>query len=174
MLESRHVIGLFGILLLFSALFFALGFKMGQSQTEGIALASPRNGVIDPLVTPRPLPGKHPSGGDVPSTPAPRTSETPSLKNNPGWDFHETESPVDHNSKIETSANSAPPPRSAPAVVKNTAAVSATRSKSSPAAPPAPAYALQVAALKSQADAVDLAKSLQKRKFPAFVFAAPG
>jgi cell division septation protein DedD len=39
---------------------------------------------------------------------------------------------------------------------------------------PAGAYTLQVAALTKEADALELAARLQKKKFPAFVLSPPG
>jgi cell division septation protein DedD len=52
----------------------------------------------------------------------------------------------------------------------------ATGSKSSPnpAAISGGSYLLQVAALKKEADALDLARQLQKKKFPAFVLSPQG
>ena len=35
MLESRHVIGLFLLMLVFSGVFFALGYVMGRNQYDG-------------------------------------------------------------------------------------------------------------------------------------------
>ena len=35
MLEGRHVIGLFMLMLLFSGVFFTLGYVMGRSQYDG-------------------------------------------------------------------------------------------------------------------------------------------
>src|ERR1700749_596572 len=84
-LEGRHVIGLFVLILMFSALFFALGFKMGQSQTDVIAgVKLPKIGVADPLVTPRPLHGKHATG--VSPQKPPQASERPAeTPENPAW-----------------------------------------------------------------------------------------
>src|SRR5579872_1864971 len=44
-LESRHVIGLFLLMLVFSGVFFALGYVMGRSQYDGQvrAASTPRN-----------------------------------------------------------------------------------------------------------------------------------
>jgi cell division septation protein DedD len=188
-LEGKHVIGLFVIILLFSALFFSLGFKMGQSQYDGNVFASPRNGVIDSLVTPRPLPGKHNNGVTSNSAPAP-TADSDSPDSIPGWGTHVDETSA--TPRGETAKNVAPTKavpanvpknvmqqtHTAPAVVKNTAVVSVSRNKPAPAlaAPvlPAGSYTLQVAALKSEADAIDLAKNLQKRKFWAFVLPPQG
>jgi cell division septation protein DedD len=170
-LEGRHVIGLFVLILLFSALFFALGFKMGQSQTDVMAgIKLPKIGVADPLVTPRPLPGRHTNG--VAPQEAPQVSERPAeTAENPAWKIHEPE-----NSAVRPGHVAAPnpvvPQHGAPSVVKTTAApVSAPPRNKTSSAPfvPTGSYTLQVAALRSRDDALDLSRNLQKRKFPSFV-----
>jgi cell division septation protein DedD len=171
-LEGRHVIGLFVLILLFSALFFALGFKMGQSQTDVIAgIKLPRIGVADPLVTPRPLPGKHTNG--VAPQDAPPASERPTESpDNPAWKIREPENTAARPSHVDTPPNPVAPQHSAPAMVKTTAApVSAPPHNKASSVPfvPTGSYTLQVAALRSRDDALDLSKNLQKRKFPSFV-----
>jgi cell division septation protein DedD len=171
-LEGRHVIGLFVLILLFSALFFALGFKMGQSQTDVIAgIKLPKIGVADPLVAPRPLPGKHTNG--VAPQEAPQASERPAeTPDNPAWKIHEPENTAVRPGHVDAPVNLVAPQHSAPAVVKSTAApVSAPPHNKTSSAPfvPTGSYTLQVAALRSRDDALDLSKNLQKRKFPSFV-----
>jgi cell division septation protein DedD len=169
-LEGRHVIGLFVLILMFSALFFALGFKMGQSQTDVIAgIKLPKIGVADPLVTPRPLPGKHTNG--VAPQETPQTSERPAeIPENPAWKIHEPENTAVRPNNVDASPNPAVTQHSAPAVVKTAAPAAAPHNKTS-SAPfvPTGSYTLQVAALRSRDDALDLSKNLQKRKFPSFV-----
>ena len=178
-LEGRHVIGLFVLILMFSALFFALGFKMGQSQTDVIAgIKLPRIGVSDPLVTPRPLPGKHTNGVAPQETPqvSGRPIETPE---NPAWKIHEPENTAvrpDHVDAVRpdysgASPNPAVAQRSAPTVKTTATPVPASSRNKTSSAPlvPTPSYTLQVAALRSRDDALDLSKNLQKRKFPSFV-----
>ena len=171
-LESRHVIGLFVLILLFSALFFALGFKMGQSQTDVIAgVKLPKIGVADPLVTPRPLPGKHTNGVAPQETPqsSDRPAETPE---NPAWKIHEPENTAVRPNHVDGSPSPAVSQRSAPAVVKTTTApVAAPAHNKTSSVPfvPTGSYTLQVAALRNRDDALDLSRNLQKRKFPSFV-----
>jgi cell division septation protein DedD len=193
-LEGKHVIGLFVIILLFSALFFSLGFKMGQSQTDVQAGTKPKGG-FDSSITPRPLTGKHPNGGVTPDADEPPPTETDSRDSIP-WSTHQNETSATPRS--ETAKNIAPtsvppaktapaslpknvmqPAHPAPALVKNTAVVTASRNKSIPAPASTPvvpvgSYTLQVAALKSEADALDLANNLRKRKFQAFVLPPQG
>jgi cell division septation protein DedD len=174
-LEGRHVIGLFVIILLFSGLFFALGFVMGKSQYDGKVLADrlPKNGFVDPFDPPKPLPGKH-GNGNVDGVSAAKPAPIPasdSTNKNPAWDTHDFDNGKKDSGRLEPST---PSPvvaqRNPPAAVKNTAvAVNSHGKPTSTPFIPTGAYILQVAALKSQSDALDLALRLQKQKFPAFV-----
>ena len=171
-LESRHVIGLFLLMLLFSVIFFTLGYVMGRNQYDGQVRAStaPRDGVYDPLVAPKPLPGRHGnSASQVTVTGSAKTPPNdPAVQNNPGWDVREFASPKNEMNRLEPAAASAPVSKNSSVAVKNTSAVTA---RANPKAPllPAGSYTLQVAAVTNQADALDLAARLQKKKFPAFV-----
>lgn len=169
-LESRHVIGLFLLMLLFSGIFFTLGYVMGRNQYDGQVRASnaPRDGVVDPLVAPKRLPGKSGiSASQVTVTGSVKTPVNDTPQNNPGWDVHEFETPKKEIEHLQPVAS--PAQKAAPASVKNTAAVSAPRANAKAPLVPIGSYTLQVAALKNQADALDLAARLQKKKFPAFV-----
>jgi cell division septation protein DedD len=168
-LEGRHVIGLFVLILLFSGLFFALGFVMGRGQYNSNVLADrlPKNGVFDAFTTPKPLPGKH--ANNTPPSPA-QTPPSETKPSNPGWDVHEFDGAKNQNDRLQTPVKDPIPQRNPPAAVKNTAATVTPRN-TPVSAPPIPSgmFGLQVAALKSQTDAIDLAARLQKKKFPAFV-----
>jgi|SRR5271163_2615785 len=174
-LEGRHVIGLFVLILLFSGLFFALGFVMGRSQYDGKVLADhlPKNGVFDAFEAPKPLPGKHGNGnvdGASKSAPAPVSPDSKS-SGNPAWGAHDFDSAPRDSDRLEPATPSpAVSQKNPPASVKNTAVAVSPRGKPT-GAPfiPTGAYTLQVAALKNQADALDLAARLQKQRFPAFV-----
>jgi cell division septation protein DedD len=171
-LESRHVIGLFLLMLLFSGIFFTLGYVMGRNQYDGQVRAStaPHDGVYDSLVAPKPLPGKHGNAASqVTVTGSAKTpSSDPAGQNNPGWDVREFETPKNETNRLEPAAASAPVQKNSSAAVKNTSAVTA-RANPKPPLVPAGSYTLQVAAVTNQADALDLAARLQKKKFPAFV-----
>jgi len=178
-LESKHVIGLFVLILLFSGLFFSLGFFMGRGQYDGSVLADhlPKNGVFDALTAPKPLPGKHPTAA-TPQPARPNAGESPAGEtkpNNPSWDVHEFDGGKNQNDRLQTPASDPAPQRNSAVSVKNTSVTVPPRGKTS-AAPlvPSNAFTLQVAALKSQADALDLASRLQKKKFPAFVLSPQG
>src|ERR1700676_2388777 len=50
-LESRHVIGLCLLMLVFSAIFFTLGYVMGRNQYDGqVRAASTQHDVPDPII----------------------------------------------------------------------------------------------------------------------------
>jgi cell division septation protein DedD len=172
-LEGRHVIGLFVLILLFSGLFFALGFFMGRGQYNGDVLADhlPKNGILDPFSPPKPLPGKHPSS----VTPAARTPASDTNPSDPGLDPHEFDGAKHQNDRLQTPVSDPAPQKTPPAVVKNTSAPVPPRNVPANAPViPSGTFTLQVAALKSQADALDLASRLQKAKFPAFVMTPQG
>jgi len=174
-LEGRHVIILFVIILLFSGLFFTLGFVMGRNQDDGNVLADrlPKIGALDPFTAPKPLPGKHPNAAATP-TPV-QTPPSDAKPNNPSWDVHEFDGAKNQNDRLQTPASNPAPQRNSPAVIKNTSAPVAVASRNNPAAVPmipSGSVTLQVAALKNQNDAFDLATRLQKQKFPAFVVTA--
>src|SRR5277367_2385087 len=96
-LEGRHVIILFVIILLFSGLFFTLGFVMGRNQYDGNVLADrlPKIGGLDPFTAPKPLPGKHPNAAAPPAQ-APPSETKPS---NPSWDVHEFDGAKNQNDR---------------------------------------------------------------------------
>src|SRR6267154_2193225 len=134
-LESRHVIGLFLVMMLFSAGFFTLGYLMGRDQ----------------------------SGGQV------RAATPP----NSDWEFYhagDNKKPEDRLRPVATG----PPPaqKNVPVLVKTTAAPrkagGSSKTRNAPLIPGG-AYTLQVAAVTKEADALELAARLQKKKFPAFV-----
>src|SRR5579864_4018853 len=166
-LESRHVIGLFLLMLLFSGVFFTLGYVMGRNQYDGQvrAASNPRT------LLPAPVPIK-PDRGDSAARHATDTrreadpSTDPNAQPNSDWSFYNAgkSSSPDDNFKPAT-----PAPRTIPAAAKSRGA----RPAAGPAIP-AGSYTLQVAALRRESDALTLAGHLQKKKFPAFVVSPQG
>jgi cell division septation protein DedD len=165
-LESRHVIGLFMLMLLFSGVFFTLGYVMGRNEYDNPVRAStdffkkPENSVFH----------KTDANSKRTSAPAPATAPTDTAAPpNSDWEFYHA------GDKKKTEDHLKPPAsarKNAPVLVKTTVpARSAGRSSKAPSAPliPGGAYTLQVAALRKEADAMELATRLQKKKFPAFV-----
>jgi len=169
-LESRHVIGLFMLMLLFSGVFFTLGYVMGRSQYDGQVRAS-----VEPHAKPEPTAsGKSEPASKRANKAAPTVTpvDTASPKD-PDWEFYhagDSKKPEDHLRPVATASPSTP--NSAPAVVRTSApskTASTTAKTSNAPLVSGGAYTLQVAALTKESDALDLATRLQKKKFPAFV-----
>src|SRR5262249_45835202 len=73
-LESKHVIGLFMLMLVFSGVFFALGFVMGRNQYDGQVRAAGPNPRATPQPAGTPRPGHPPK---TPTPPKPQPQKTP-------------------------------------------------------------------------------------------------
>jgi DedD protein len=169
-LESRHLVGLFLLLVVIFGVVFTLGYLMGRSQYDSKVRAAV--GV--------------PPGFDAPAAPAsaisraqpePENAQVP--KKNSDWDFYHSADPqaaADHLQPPSKPATASTPRAAAP----KTAIASPKTAK--PAKPssdttgpliPKGAIMLQVAAVLHQDDALALAQALQQKKFPAFVI-TPG
>ena len=173
MLESRHVIGLFMLMLLFSGVFFTLGYVMGRNEYDSPVRAS-TDFFKKPQIS---VPPKTDVSSKRTNTPAPATPPTDTAAPpNSEWEFYH----AGDNKKTEDhlkSVTSAPARKSAPMLVRTTAPPRTSGSSSkTPNAPliPGGAYTLQVAALTKEADALELATRLQKKRFPAFVVSPQG
>jgi len=180
-LEGRHVIGLFMLMLLFSGVFFTLGYVMGRNQYDGqVRAATTGNSAFD-AVLPKPAAAAKRSEKISQVAQPKETSAAP----NSDWEFYNAGKPktTEDHLKLASSVGSH---KALPAVAKGDApakpldasAKSATPSKSNNAPVSAPmsagSYTLQVAALTKEADAFDLASRLQKKKFPAVVLTPQG
>ncbi len=170
MLESRHVIGLFMLMLLFSGVFFTLGYVMGRNQYDGqVRAATDLHGRPVNPVLPKPESVlKHGSNG----APAEKPADTATPPNS-DWEFYHAgdskkpedrlkplpPAPAAQNKNVPVLVKNTPPPRTSGSPPKMTIAPLI----------PGGAYTLQVAALTKEADAMDLATRLQKKNFPAFV-----
>jgi cell division septation protein DedD len=165
-LEGRHVIGLFFLMLLFSGVFFTLGYVMGRNQYDGQvrAATSPRTrAAVD--AAPKSDPAVKPSPGTAASAPTSDTAAPPSSD----WEFYRTRDSKPGENRLKP----APAAKTLTAAARNNqpSKPANTSSKTILSAPVIPdgTYSLQVAALTREADALDLATRLQKKKFPAFV-----
>ena len=161
MLESKHVIGLFMLMLVFSGVFFTLGYVMGRSQYDGQVRAEGRSFGSGPRsVQPKPEPVAK-SNSRLPSDPS---SDVPSQPDS-DWTYYKSARSSTPEENLKP-VSSAPPARPvSPAKGRN--------AKSS-AAQLSGGYMLQVAALRRESDAQALAVHLQKKKFPAFVASPRG
>jgi cell division septation protein DedD len=170
-LEGKHVIGLFLLMLLFSGVFFSLGYVMGRNQYNAQVRAETTNSrTTEPAYVPK----NDPSAKKRSVTPDGDLGTDPSSSDKI-WNYAHTSSP----SKNEPRLDAAPKPTTvaAPAIIVNPQAsvppppATVKTNKNSVGAPliPRNALILQVAALTKQDDALDIASSLQKRHFAAYV-----
>ena len=178
-LESRHLVGLFLGVVLLCGVFFTLGYVMGRTQYGGAVHAADgfNSNVPSASVSPK-------------SKSAPNAKPAPAPPDNAGWDFYDNKKAA--NDHLE----SAPAPATATPATKSPASVPAVATKSNSAPPPAatktvaapapkqparfqpPALnknsiVLQVAAVKLQRDALEMADAIQQKKFPSFVATSP-
>jgi len=173
-LESKHVIGLFLLMLLFSGVFFTLGYVMGRNQYDGQVRAA-SNGIGQaekaPILKADPAPKK--IAGQPPAT----ESDPATSSGNTDWEFYGNNKPAKSEPRLEP----APKTPAATPVSKPANAVAkaepqpipavAKSPRSTASAPPLPsgAVVLQVAALLKQEDALAIAGGLQKKHYTAFV-----
>lgn len=165
-LEGRHVIGLFFLMLLFSGVFFTLGYVMGRNQLDGqVRAASTRAADAE---QPLKQDSAAKQGKSFVSSPDNSAAPSDSGAAPPAseWEFYragDKNTPNDH-------LKPAPAASSAKAVATSAkATVPATAARNSGPVIPRGSYLLQVAALRSESDALSLASDLRKKKFPAFV-----
>ena len=167
-LESRHVIGLFMLMLLFSGVFFTLGYVMGRNQFDGQVRAASNPRTLQPTpVAPKSDPSARRSN-ETRRVSDPATGVNSQPKSD--WSFY-------NSGKSSSPDDNLKPAWSLPAPTSRTVPTSAKGrgGKSTPApAIPANSYTLQVAALRRESDAMSLATHLQKKKFPVFVVSPQG
>jgi septal ring-binding cell division protein DamX len=176
-LEGRHVIGLFLAVILLSGLFFTLGYVMGLHQSEAEASADNLPAKPELRNTANPESVSKRAQKTTPAGPPTDTGKPDSSE----WEFyHAGEKNKNEDLLKPAPAVTRPQPKSDPVMVKAPAPRSATPGSSQPAkgsnvpAAPANGYSLQVAAMNREADALDLAKLLQKKRFPAYVLSPHG
>jgi cell division septation protein DedD len=173
-LESRHLAGLFLLLVVIFGVVFTLGYMLGRSQydTKLRAATTGSSGANSPAEASSSRAKRNPEAGE--NLPAQKSAD---------WDFYhsgEPKSGVDHlqpaaappifaKSVAESNSASAAKPSAAP--VKPAKVAKHGKSPAPLDAPliPKGAVMLQVAAVQSQGDALALAQALQEKKFPAFV-----
>jgi cell division septation protein DedD len=170
-LEGRHVIGLFMLMLLFSGVFFTLGYVMGRNQYDGqVRAATNLRGLPDSTILPKPEVAPKPSNRK--SAPEPQAdAATPA---NSDWEFYH----AGDSSKTDDHLKPAVNPSQMPAVGKNgnsTRQLNAA-SKTNVAGPLSAGggTSLQVAALTKESDAMALANTLRRKNFPTFVQSPQG
>jgi cell division protein FtsN len=174
-LESRHLVILFLSVVLLCGVFFTLGYVMGHTQYG----AAPVHADVPTHPTPTPLqpkrfaPSSSPRETSTPATSAksPCDSSWDNCTNNPPEEKPvATPTPSKSKPKAEPIPNAKVSGPTTPVPMPGAAA----KSSPSPAKTAAPTVSkngiiLQVAAVKQQRDAMQMADELMKKKFPAFV-----
>ena len=169
-LESRHVIGLFLLMLVFSAVFFTLGYVMGRNQYDGqVRAANTKHDVPDAIV-------KKSDGGLKHATSAPTTATPVPEESNPNsdWGSDSSDKPKETGDHLKPVAPLAVSPSAKTAPQNNGNSKPVPAVFESPKPLQSGGYTLQVMAVRRESDALDLAKRLQKNKFPAFVLTPQG
>jgi cell division septation protein DedD len=173
-LEGRHVIGLFFLMLLFSGVFFTLGYVMGRNQLDAQVRAASTHGndtLLPVKAEPSAKPNKSPVSTPGNTDPATDAGTPPSSE----WEFYragDKNSSNDH-LKPTLAAPSSPQPKAITTSAKSPAPSAGHATVAAPAIPRG-SYLLQVVALRTESDAVSVANDLRKKKFPAFVQAPQG
>src|SRR5271166_2556256 len=109
-LEGKHVIGLFLLMLLFSGVFFTLGYVMGRNQYDGQVRAAMTNSrTRDTVVS-----AKSESASKRPATAEPAENESDPATSAAGksdWEFYNNSTPEKPEPRLEPAGT---PPASAP------------------------------------------------------------
>lgn len=164
MLEGRHVIGLFMLMLLFSGLFFTLGFVMGRNQYDGqVRAATNLRGFPDSDV----LPKTDVTVKNSKRKSAPDTQTSAEAPPNSDWEFYHAGDSNKADDHLKPVASPTAPAGKNSAIMKQVNASART----AVSAPPneGGGVNLQVAALTKKADALALANTLRKKNFPTVV-----
>ena len=170
-LEGRHVIGLFMLMLLFSGVFFTLGYVMGRNQYDGqVRAATNLRGLPESTVLPKPEVAPKPSNRK--SAAAPEADAVAPA--NSDWEFYHAGDSGKTDDRLKAVIN----PSQVPAVGKTNSSTKQVNaaSKTSVATPlnAGGGTSLQVAALTKESDAMALANTLRKKGFPTFVQSPQG
>ena len=189
-LESRHLVGLFMLLVVIFGVVFTLGYLMGRSQYDSglrAAIGKPPDDeppAASPALKSKGKPQRPETGasssyalnGSREASSPPKESAPPAPKNS-DWDFYHSAEPKtteDRLQPVKKTVAAAQP--AAPKPVAVPAKPSTPPKTSIPAGTPLVANGaimLQVAAVQREGDAMALAQALQQKKFPAFVI-TPG
>ncbi len=166
-LESRHLVGLFFLLVVIFGVVFTLGYLLGRNQYD----TKLRSALGKPAASDEPQ--------GAPSAPASEKATdrpAPPAGGKPDWEFYHAAEPKAVQGHLEsakptvaTAQPTAPKlAASEPAAPKPAAAQKPSSALKAPVIPKG-SFTLQVAAMKRESDALALAHALQTKKFPAFV-----
>jgi DedD protein len=166
-LESRHLVGLFLLLVVIFGVVFTLGYLMGRSQYDSNVRAAVG---VPPGTEERAAPA---AAKSKTTRSEPEDAQIP--KKNSDWDFYHSADPQSASDHLQpppkSSVQSAPPASGSglAATPSKTAKPSKPSSAANGPLIPKGAVMLQVAAVLHQDDALALAQALQQKKFPAYV-----
>jgi DedD protein len=161
-LESRHLVLLFLSVVLLCGVFFTLGYVMGHTQYTGAVHAA--DAPAKPTPSSAASARNKETSQPVPAADPDWTSYDPTKKNT---DTRIEPAPKPVSKSVPPALNSKP--ATVPVSAKAPAPSAKQPSKYAPPALAKNAIVLQVAAVKQQRDALEMADELQKKKFPAFV-----
>ena len=156
-LESRHLIGLFLGVVLLCGVFFTLGWVMGHTQPGGGAVHAA---------------GSPPRESASSTNPANASNQAPPgtpQAESPEWDFYPSKKPAEKPAATVPVTKTASQPVGPASVPRGISTPVSPPARYQPPRIPHGAIVLQLAALKSEADALALTDALQQKKFPAFV-----
>ncbi len=170
MLESRHLVGLFLLLVVIFGVVFTLGYLMGRSQFDPKLRAT----VGSPPGSEAPPAPAASSGAKSKAKQEPEDAQVP--KKSSDWDFYHSADPQASADHLQPPPKLAPTPAPAkPATAPKPATVTASKSAAKPEKPsagagdpliPRGAIMLQVAAVLHQDDALALGASPAAEKIP--------
>ncbi len=162
MLESRHLVGLFMLLVVIFGVVFTLGYLLGRSQYDTKVRAAPG-------APPESKPATAPAVTKAKPEPQPEIAQV--APQNSDWDFYHSADPQASADHLQPPPKPLPVARSVPkpaAVAKNAKPARSSLGSDGSLIPKGTVM-LQVAAVLHQDDALALAQALQQKKFPAFV-----
>ena len=163
-LESRHVIGLFLLMLVFSGVFFTLGYVMGRSQYDSQVRAASTSDRVGPGILSKPEAAAKKGTAHSVSEPS---SDVPSQPDS-DWTFYKAAKSKEPEENLRPIVpTGATKPGSASSHGKNARSAGASTASGG-------GYMLQVAALRTASDALALSEHLKKKNFPAFVASPQG
>jgi cell division protein FtsN len=162
-LEGRHLVGLFLLLVVIFGVVFTLGYMLGRSRYDARLRAAILKS-SEPAATASP---------DKPETAREEGPQTGILQHSADWDFYRSAEPNPSEDHLQPpkKKKTAPRPVHATKVLVPSARSAARSRPPSLGSPMIPrgTIMLQVAAVQRQSDAMALAQALQQKKFPAVV-----
>jgi DedD protein len=167
-LESRHLVGLFLLLVVIFGVVFTLGYLMGRSQGD-----TKSRSVIAAPAEPS-APAAVPPSSKSKAKPEPPPEDVQAQKTNSDWDFYHSADPQANSDHLQPPLKAVAPATPAAKIAPSSPSVKAAKPGKAPSGLGGPlipkgTIMLQVAAVLHQDDALALAQALQKKKFPAIV-----